>query len=225
MTTLLSRPPAPTRARLAGALYFVIIVTGIFSELVRASVLVPGDPAATAANLVDAEWLYRAAFVAGLALIVCEAILTVLLYDLFRPVSRAGSLLAATLRLASLPVYGAALLFMFAALTATDTERTAPLAPFLLETHAYGYAIGLTFFAVNCFVTGRLLVRATRLPSALGVLLAVAGAGYLVNSLLYFLVPGYHGSAAAALLVPALVAEVWLAVVLLRTRDGAVTDA
>lgn len=241
MTTLPNQhttPPAPTvgidrsrlvNARLAGALYLVLIVTGIFSEIVRSSVTVPGDATATAANIVDARWLYRAAFAASLALIVCEAVLTVILYYLFRPVSSVQSLLAAAVRLTSLPIYATSLLSMFAALTAAtdadylrdvDARQAAALALFFLDMHSYGYAIGLAFFAVNCFVMGHLLIRSSHTPSALGVLLSVAGAGYLANSLVVLVVPGHHGSVTAILLVPAIVAESWLCLLLLRKGGG-----
>ena len=215
-----------TNARLAGALYLVIIVAGVFSEIVRTSVIVPEDAAATAANIVDSEWLYRAAFAATLSLILCEAILTVILYYLFRPVSRTLSLLAAALRLITLPIYAGNLLMMFAALAVlsdadylhdVDAQQPAALALLFLNLHNYGYAIGLTVFAVNCFVTGVLLVRARHLPSALGVLLSLAGAGYLANSLLTLLVPGDQASLTPVLLAPAFVAEVWFCLLLLRS--------
>ena len=65
-TTLLSRREASTRApRLAGALYFVIIVAGIFSETGPRQRARARRPGATAANLADTQWLYRTAFMAG----------------------------------------------------------------------------------------------------------------------------------------------------------------
>lgn len=221
MQGVTARLPNLVNARLAGLLYLVINVTGIFSQIVRTSVTVRGDPAATAANIADARWLYRTAFAASVTLILCEVVLTVILYYLFRPVSPVQSLLAAALRLASLPIYAAALLFMFAALrTATDPHGPAALALLFLDLHTDGYAVGLAFFALNCFVMGRLLVRSSHVPSALGVLLGIAGAGYLVNSFVTFMVPGTHPSATAILLAPALIAEVWFTVLLLWKGGG-----
>jgi hypothetical protein len=225
MTT---RLPPLINARLAGALYLVIIMTGVFSELVRSGAIVPGDATATAANIADAQWLYRTAFLASLGLIICELVLTVVLYFLFRPVSSTLSLVAAAFRATTLPIYAGNLLFMFAALAAAteadylgdvDSQRPAALALFFLNLHAYGYAIGLTFFAVHCFVMGRLLVRSSHTPTTLGVLFSLAGAGYLANSLLYFLVPGYDGSA-VIVLAPAIVAESWFCLLLLWKGGG-----
>jgi len=203
-------------ARVAGLLYLVILVFGLFSEVVvRAGVTVPGDPAATAANIRDAEWLYRLGFVANLTYLVGEVALTVILYLLFRSVNPPVSLVAAAFRLVSVTIFGLNLLNMFAALVAPDD-----LALFFLDLHTYGYALGLCFFAVNCVAMGYLLARSSHAPTVLGVLLAVAGAGYLASSLLYFLVPGYGGGLLPVLLAPALIAETWFCVLLLRRGGG-----
>ena len=46
-------------------------------------------------------------------------------------------------------------------------------------------------------------------------LLVLAGAGYLIDTFSFFLIPGYDGSASAIVLAPALVAEIWFALWLL----------
>ena len=51
---------ARKRARLAGVLYLLIILGGLFAEaFVRSAVIVPGNPAATAARILAAESNYR----------------------------------------------------------------------------------------------------------------------------------------------------------------------
>lgn len=207
-------------ARVAGALYLVIIVFGIATELIRSSVLVSGDPAATAENVRDSGWLLRAAFSATLAYILCEVVLTVILYLLFTPVSRPVSMVAAAFRLISLAIYGLNLVNLLAPVLLIDAGQPQSSALLFLDLHLYGYSIGLTFFAMNCFAMGYLLVKSSHVPTALGILLGVAGVGYLTNSYAYFLVPGYHGSATLLLLAPAVVAEVWFTVFLLRKGGG-----
>jgi hypothetical protein len=205
-------------ARLAGALYLVIIVTGVFSQLVQSSVTVAGDAAATAANLAEDRWLFRAALVAALVLIVSETVMTVVLYHLFRPINAAWSLLAAALRLITLPMYAINLVFSSAALlTSNHTD-----ALFFLDLHDYGYAIALVVFGVQCLVMGRLLAMSGR--TTLGVLLGVSGAGYVGRSLL-LLVTGDQNTLTSVLLLPALVAESWFCVVLLRGGVAAQTPA
>jgi len=209
-------------ARVAGILYLIIIVFGIFSEMVvRSSVTVAGDPTATAENIRNAEGLFRLGFVANLAYLLCEVAMTAILYLLLRPVSSAVSLVAAAFRLATVTILGLNLLNMFAALLILEgPDYPAAFALFFLDLHRYGYALGLTFFAVNCVAMGYLLARSSHAPTTLGILLGVAGLGYLANSLLWFLVSGYGGTVRLGLLVPALLAETWFCLLLLRKGGG-----
>jgi hypothetical protein len=211
-------------ARLAGVLYLVVIVFGLFNEVVvRFRLIEPGDAAATAENIRESEWLLRVGLSANLVLILGEVALTVILYLLFRSVSRTLSLLAAAFRLLVLAVTGLNLLNNFAALVVLDSGQPASLALLYLDLHQYGYGIGTTFFGVNCLVMGYLLARSSHAPRTLGILLGVAGLGYLTNSFTFFLVPGYDGAAMPLLLAPAIVAESWFCLHLLR-KGGGVDD-
>lgn len=217
-------------ARVAGVLYLVILVFGLFTEvLVRGRLIVRADAVATAENILDAEWLFRFGFAASLVYTLGEVAMTIILYLLFRPVSRELSMIAAAFRLTSLAIFGINLLNMFAALlilaeadymTAFGTGQPEALALLFLDLHRYGYLIGLTFFAVNCFFMGYLLVRSSHVPTVLGILLGVAGLGYLTNSFMFFLIPGYDGSVLPLLLAPAVVAETWFCLVLLWKGGG-----
>ncbi|HET8758490.1 MAG TPA: DUF4386 domain-containing protein [Solirubrobacteraceae bacterium] len=216
-------------ARLAGALYLIIVALGIFAEVaVRSSLIVDGDAAATAANIRDSEWLFRAGFGADLIVFLCDVALAVVLFLLFRPVSRTLSLLAAAFRLTQTAIIGLNLLAMFGALVVLEDAdylgafgagETEALAALSLDIHAYGYTLGLTFFAVSTLIIGYLAIRSGVVPKALGGLLMLAGVGYLADSFAFFLVPGYDGSISPILLAPAVVGELWFAVwLLLRGR-------
>jgi hypothetical protein len=210
-------------ARVAGILYLVIIAFGLFNEVVvRFRRLEPGDAAATAENIRESEWLFRIGFTANLVLILGEVVLTVILYLLFRSVSRTLSLLAAVFRLVVVAITGLNLLNMFAALVVLDSGPGQPesLALLFLDLHQYGYGIAMTFFGLNCLVMGYLLAKSSHAPRTLGILLGVAGLGYLTNSFTFFLVPDYDGSAMPLLLAPAIVAESWFCLHLLRKGGG-----
>ncbi|MDQ7908152.1 DUF4386 domain-containing protein [Phytohabitans sp. ZYX-F-186] len=204
-------------ARLAGLLYLVIFVFGLFSEgVVRAGVTVAGDPAATAANILASEGLFRAGFALNLVYLLGEVALVIILYRLFEPVNRDVSLLAAAFRLACVVISALNLLNMFNALLAARDGDGRAL--YFLDLHGYGYGIALAFFAVNCALMGYLTIRSGRVPRTLGALLAVAGLAYLVNSFLLFLVPDYR--LFPPLLAPAVVAEGWFTLLLLRRGGG-----
>jgi hypothetical protein len=218
----LARPAEPlVSARLAGVLYLVVIACGLFAEIVvRSRLVVAGDAQATAANVVDSQLLFRLGFAADLVVFLCDVALAIVLYFLFRPVSRTLSLLAAAFRLTQTAIIGLNLLNMFGAilileeadyLGPLDEGQREALAMLMLDTHRYGYTLGLAFFGVGTLIVGYLAFRSSIVPRALGVLLGLAGIGYLADSAAFFLVPGYDGSVSPVLLAPALVGEVWFA--------------
>jgi len=208
-------------ARVAGALYVVVIVFGIFAEVaVRSRLIVDGDAQETAANINDSETLFRLGFAADLVVFLCDVALAVLLYFLFRPVSRVLSLLAAAFRLTQTAIIGVNLLNMFGALLiltdaeylgAFDERQSEALSLLMLDLHQYGYTLGLTFFGMSTVIIGYLALSSGCIPRVLGALLCLAGLGYVADSVAFFLVPGYDGSVSPILLAPAIVGEVWFA--------------
>lgn len=207
--------------RITGVLYLVIIVCAGFSEgFVRAGLIVPGEAAATAENILAAEGLFRLGFVADLIAFMADAAVAVLLYVLLRPVNRTVALIAAAFRLLAHPAIGAVnLLNHFSVLvilgggeflSVFEPDQLEALALVSLELHGYGYLIGGAFFGVHCALLGWLLVRSELFPAWLGVLLGIAAAGYLTESFVYFLAPAWERPASVLVVVTASVAEVAL---------------
>jgi hypothetical protein len=78
-----------TLARIAGVLYLIIIVGGIFAEIfVRQQLVVKGDPAATATNILAHEMLYRLGFASGVIMLMCALPLLFILYHLLNRVNK-----------------------------------------------------------------------------------------------------------------------------------------
>ena len=209
-------------ARAAGGLYLVIIIAAGFAEgVVRSGVVVPGDAAATAANITAAEGLFRLGLAADLVAFLSDAAVAVLLYVLLRPVNRTVSLLAAAFRLVAHPAIGGVNLLNHLAPTlllgdasyriALGPDATEALALFFLQAHGYGYLIAGAFFGVSLLLLGWLVFRAEYLPRALGVLLALAGAGYLVESFGTVVYPAGGPLFTWIVMVPAVLGEVGLA--------------
>jgi hypothetical protein len=214
------------KARMAGLLYLIVGVAGGFAEVfVRGKLVVSGDAAATAANILAHESLYRFGGVADLIGLAGDTALAVIFYELFRPVSRSLSLLAAFFRLMFVAVMAANTVNHFAVLiflrgshdagtfTAAQLQTQAQVA---LRLHALGYNIALVFFGVACLLLGVLIYRSTFMPRLVGVLAAIAGVGYLINSFVHFLAPSFGAFGFQYVLVPCgmgeLVLILWLAV-------------
>ncbi len=186
-------------ARFAGFFYLLTTVAGIFAELVvRGNVIVSGDAVATARNILASESLYRLGFVADIVGGAAYTVVTLLLYELLKPVNRSLSLLAAFFSLVGIAIGGLAALGHLAPLfllkgahylAAFDTAQLQALALLALKLHAQGYLICLVFFGVYEALLGYLIFRSTFLPRWLGVLVAIAGLAFVTNSFMSFLAP------------------------------------
>src|SRR4051794_33636284 len=105
-----------TTARAAGVFYLVTILTGVFTQQFIAHLVVSGDAAVTAANIVSHESVFRLGFAVYLLELACQITMTTLLYELLKPVSRSASLLAAIFGLIGCTVKILSRLFFFAPL-------------------------------------------------------------------------------------------------------------
>ncbi len=189
-------------ARITGFGYLVIIIAGIFAEFfVRSRMVVPGDAAATANHIVASEELFRTSIVSDLIMLLSDVIVAWALYVLLKPVNKSLALLAAFFRLVHAAIYGINLLNLFFVLQllsgnhylgAIETDQLNALVMVFLNAHQYGYDIGLVFFGFHCLVLGYLVFMSGFFPRSLGVLLEVAGLGYLVNSFARFLITNYE---------------------------------
>ena len=186
-------------ARLAGTLYLILIGAGIFAQFfVRERLVVTGDPVATAANILASKGLFRAGFFSDMVMIVCDVALAWLFYVLLKPVNRNLAFLAVFFRLGMDAVLAVNMLNHFAALyvlggtgylTVLGVEQLKALSLFFLEVHRHGYLISQVFFGPYLFILGSLVYRSGFFPRLFGVLLVLAGCGYLIESLVMFLVP------------------------------------
>lgn len=204
-----------TAARIIGGLYLLIILFGIASEaVVRQSLIVQGDVAVTASNILASQGLFRFSFLADSIMLLSDVAVAVLFYLLLRPVNKTLALVTVAFRLTQTAVLALNLLNQHAALlvltsadyAAFDTATRNTLAYLMLDRHAHGYDLGLLFFGVHCLLLGYLIAKSTFFPKALGVLVMAAALPYLIGSYVHFLLPEFVGSVAPIYLV-ALVAE------------------
>jgi hypothetical protein len=197
MTGPVSPADPRLKARVAGLLYVVLIGLGGFAEFfTRINLMVSGNAAATAANIEKSQTLFRLGLAADIIGTACYIAVTVILYELFKPVSRSVSLLAAFFSLAGCVVLAANLVNHVAPMLLlggaayqnvfTPTQLDA-MALTALRLHAYGYNIAMVFFALYCLLLGYLIIRSTFFPRLIGALLVFAGLTDLSNSFSTFL--------------------------------------
>jgi Domain of unknown function (DUF4386) len=216
---------ARQRARLAGALYLFIVVAGTYAEVfVRSTVIVPGDPDATATRMLAAESRYRWAAAGELLMWAFDITVTLLLYELLRPVGKSLALLAAVFRLVAIAVLIQNTMYHFAPLgllgsapymSVLGAEQARALALYSLRMHGMGYNLSLIYFGFHCLLLGYLISRSDFLPRVLGWVLVPAGLGYLINSFAGFVAPSVAGRLFPWVLMPAFFAELALSLWLL----------
>jgi Domain of unknown function (DUF4386) len=93
-------------------------------------------------------------------------------------------------------------------LKAFDPHQLQVLAYMAIKAHGYGFGIGLIFFGCSCLIDGYLIFKSGLLPRALGILLFIAGLGYLINSFVLILAPALSDSIFPVVLVPIFIAEI-----------------
>ncbi len=224
MTKRLAATPL-LNARLVGVLYVVMITAGVLAQnVVRPALVVRSDAAASAARIMESESLYRLGGAADLLLFAANVAVAALFYRLLAPAGRDLALLAAFFRLTFAAVAGANAVNHFAplrllggdsSLAAFTPAQLQALAHLFARLQSTGHAVAIVFYGVSCLLTGYLVFRSTFLPRFLGVLLALGGIGYVVNSFAGFLSPPLASSLFPAILVPAGIAEVSLCLWLL----------
>src|SRR6516162_1035970 len=184
-------------ARIAGVFYLIITAFALFAYLyVRGQVIVPGDMAQTATNILAHERLYRLGGAAAVVVVVCNLPLGWILFELLRVVNSRLALLAllfitasATLEAVNLSNYFAPLLTFTlpeyrSAFQANEIQALARGPIMMFE---YLFSVSLTFFGVFCILIGFLIFRSKFLPAILGLLMMAAGVTYWINSFRLFL--------------------------------------
>jgi hypothetical protein len=200
MTERIAASPR-AHARIAGFLYLIVIVGGIFAEiLVRGRLVVHGDAAATTHNIVTHEMLYRWGFVVELFYCAfCNLPITLIFYNLFKVVNRNVALLMVFFDLVVTAIESISLLAHFAPLvflgnghylSAFTVEQLQAATYMSIQLFELGFAMSLVFFGFDLLLLAYLIVKSTFFPRIIGVLLAIEGLGYLINSFALFLAPG-----------------------------------
>ena len=220
-------------ARMTGVLYLAIFFANMFVFMfVSGSLSAPGDATATAENIRAAESLYRSGVASYLIVFLSEIGTTILLYKLLAPVSKTVSLLMVATRLMQAAVHAANLInFIFPLillnggdyLTSFTPDQINSLVLLFTDVHYYGVLVSEAFFAVSLFFLGYLVYKSELFPGILGIMLAIAGVGYVLDSFGIFLLPQYQTLFANIMIAPAIIAELsftlWLLIKGIRTAQ------
>ena len=183
-----AKAPRPM-ARITGSVYLLYFLTVISADLPVKGLIASGDAAATANNIMAHEALFRASFAINLLATALYIALTVLLYQLFKPVNRQLALLATFFSLVGCAIQAQGYVYSLTPyvllrgapyLSVFKIDQLQALVLMFLKLRSLAEQIDLVFFGFFDLLIGCLILRSTFLPRILGVLMALAGLGWLI---------------------------------------------
>jgi Domain of unknown function (DUF4386) len=188
-------------ARMAGFLYLIYIVISIFADVLgRSKLIVLGDAATTAGNIIASAWQFRIGFVADLVGAVLFLLTAWALYVLLKPVNKNIALLFLLLNLSGVAVWCFSDLFLIASqillsgadyLKVFQADQLQALAMLFLNIYKNGFSgIAQIFFSAWLFPLGYLVFKSGYLPRILGIILMVECFGWLMYPIQFFFFPG-----------------------------------
>lgn len=181
---------SPNRtARLTGLFYLLTIVAGIIAQAFIAERLIGSSNASVAAaNIIAHPDLFRAGYTLYMIEMVAQTIMTMLFYELLKPVSRTASLIAAVIGVVGCGIKALSRLFFVAPalvldapqnLSAFSPEQLSSIALLFYKVNEMGAAIAVVFFGFSSLIRGWLIIQSTYLPRVLGWMGVAGGIGWL----------------------------------------------
>ena len=206
--------------RIIALLLLLLILCGVFAQgFVANSLIVSGNAAATASNILAHPGLFRLSFTVFLIEMVANVANTALFYVLLQPVNRSLALTATLIDLTGCVMKTFARVFYIlplwvllptaggasTVLQGFTPQQLESIALILLQINNRGAATASAFFGFSITMRGYLMFRSTFMPRWLGVLTMISGVGWLT------------------FLYPPLASRAFLPVVLFTLANSAVT--
>jgi hypothetical protein len=221
-------------ARIAGLLYLMTIVTGIFSLIVVPSRIgTHGDVALTVTNIVTNELLFRLGIASGALGYVAFLILPLALYKLLSPVDRNMAVLMVALAVACVPIYFVALANQVDILSLVDGDKYKQLftpdqlrerVMLLMEAYNNKVFVSEIFWGLWLLPFGYLVFKSDFLPKVFGIFLMLGCFSYLIGYFAQIIFP--HATIPSFIMLPATFGEIgiclWLLIVGVRKSEQVV---
>lgn len=225
--------PIKKAAHVAGFLYLLVVVTGLFSVIyVPRKLMVPGNATATAANILASQTLFEIHIFNGLISVLLFLFVALALYRLLKDVNQPYAAVMVILVLIQVPVGIGAVLNQISALdalrgadfwSAVGQPQRVALAMSLLDLNDRGTMAVEMLWGLWLLPLGLLVFRSGFLPRFLGVWLWMNGLAYVALSCTGMLWPQYYKTV-RTIAIPAILGEVvltlWLLIVGARPKPA-----
>ena len=178
-------------ARIAGLLYLIVVLTGIFSlAYVPKTLITWNDSALTFNKIIASEFLFRAGIYSSVICYTAFLFLPIVLYQLLKPVNEFYAELMIIFALVSVPISFVNLQHKFSILSLISKdeylknyslEQLQSKAMFYLHQYNNGISLVSVFWGLWLLPFGYLIYKSGLLPKILGILLMLGCFGYLIN--------------------------------------------
>ncbi|RLD84104.1 MAG: DUF4386 domain-containing protein [Bacteroidetes bacterium] len=204
-------------ARIAGVLYLLIAITGGFGIMyIPSNIIVAGDAASTAENIINSDFIYRLSIFSNLVSQVLMIFLVLTLSRIFKEVNQKYTRYMVVLILVAVPISFLNTLNLIAAqtfvsgadyLSVFDADQLNSMAMVFLNLYEQGISIVGIFWGLWLFPFGMLIIKSKFIPKIIGVFLIIGCFAYLADSFTSLLFPEYKAAISPILMIPLAIGE------------------
>lgn len=208
-------------ARVAGITLLVLMASGFLGMFgFGHHLIVDGNAAATARNILMHERGFRAGLVCGLVMLNCDVVLALALFALLEPVNRPLALLGSFWRVANAMMLAVGIAAGLVSLdllgnphytSLLNSDQLNALAMMFFDLRHHLSLMGLMFFCFGAGIHSWLLLRSGYIPRVISGLYLFASCEMLLGCFLFILFPATRAVLDPAIVVPDFVAELWVA--------------
>ncbi|MCL5130535.1 DUF4386 domain-containing protein [Algibacter sp. L4_22] len=213
---------------IAGLGLLLMVLTVPFAEFYIFPELIGQNSTETANNILNNKMLFSTSIFLHLITLLCDILVAWALYIFLKPVSKEFSLLTAWFRLIYIAIHLIALTNLIKVFGLIKTVNQSEFAnqlefsdsvEFYMNSFRLEWEFALLIFGIYLCLLGYLVFRAEYVPKIFGILLLVAGLGYVINTLGVFLFPNVNTEFLMITFFGELVFMLWLLFKGSRIRD------
>ena len=185
-------------ALIAGIAYLMMSTTPFAEFYAYPKLVISGKPAETIKNMLANMPLFRHCILSYLVNFLGDILAAWALYVLLKPVNESLSLLTAWMRLIYTAISLAALLNFVAVFRLLNSDYASVYTNEQLNSHVEyslmafrnGWAFAYIFFGLYLILLGYLIFKSGYIPKIVGIVVAIAGIGWLIDNIRPYLFPG-----------------------------------
>lgn len=188
-------------ARLAGLLYLIWVITGVYGIFfVSSQTVVQGNAVATANKIIANEFIFKTGIINDIISNTIWVFIVLMLYRLFKQVNKRQAKLLVALVIVQIPVFffmealniTSLMIFKGEILKTFELSQRQDLAMLFLKISDNGTIVLETFWGLWLFPFGQLVYKSEFIPRIFGVFLIFNGIAYIIHSFTILLFPDYQ---------------------------------